>query len=176
MAYITRESGSVLRDRGAIKNFLADHGVLWEYWAPEILPERLRTGLDLNDSEKEELLGQFQNELDRLAHEFGYISHDVIILHADTTPNLDDLLTNFQKEHHHSEDEVRFIVDGEGIFTLTRNGERFAVTVMPGDLISVPRGTRHCFTLTNSRYVKAVRLFQTKEGWVAIYDASQHVS
>jgi cupin superfamily acireductone dioxygenase involved in methionine salvage len=42
-----------------------------------------------------------------------YQSQDVISL-SDTTPNLDELLKNFQREHHHTDDEVRFIVSGHG--------------------------------------------------------------
>ncbi|MGX1451877.1 cupin superfamily acireductone dioxygenase involved in methionine salvage, partial [Cytobacillus horneckiae] len=30
-------------------------------------------------------------------------------------PNLDELLKNFQREHHHTDDEVRFIVSGHGV-------------------------------------------------------------
>ncbi len=170
MASITLDSGSVISEPLALNHYLADHGIFYEYWDPSILPERLRTGLDLTESEKSAVFEAFAVELDRLSQAHGYSSHDMIILNPKTTANLEELLVNFQREHHHTEDEVRFIVDGEGVFTLTRNGERFAVTVTAGDLISVPFGTRHYFTLTNTRHVKAIRLFQSKDGWTAIYD------
>lgn len=170
MAYITVDSGATISEPSALIDYLADHGIFYEYWDPSILSDRLRTGLDLTETEKATIFEAFAADLDRLSKAHGYSSHDMIILNAKTTANLEDLLVNFQREHHHTEDEVRFIVDGEGVFTLTRNGERFAVTVTPGDLISVPYGTRHYFTLTNTRHVKAIRLFQSKDGWTAIYD------
>lgn len=170
MAYITLESGATIRESEALNDYLADHGIFYEYWDPGVLSERLRTGLDLTETERSAVFDAFGADLDRLSEAHGYASHDMIILNAEITPNLEELLVNFQREHHHTEDEVRFIVDGEGVFTLTRNGERFAVTVTPGDLISVPYGTRHYFTLTSTRHVKAIRLFQSKDGWTAIYD------
>lgn len=153
----------------AIPEYLRQHGVHYEFWPVERAPEYLRQKSALSPSEQETLLASFQDHLRRMADEFGYISHDLIVLNPDSTENLEGLLKNFERVHHHTEDEVRFIVDGEGIFTLTRNEETFDVLVTPGDLISVPAGTEHYFTLTAVRNVKAVRLFQTREGWVAIY-------
>ena len=42
----------------------------------------------------------------------GYKTHDIITL-SDANPNLNLLLENFKKEHHHEDDEVRFIVSGK---------------------------------------------------------------
>jgi 1,2-dihydroxy-3-keto-5-methylthiopentene dioxygenase len=150
-------------------SYLADAGVHYEFWPVDVVPEQLRHQSGLNEADKAAVLAAFQENLARISAERGYISHDVIVLNPDSTPNLEELLANFQKTHHHTEDEVRFIVDGEGIFTLTRNENTFSITVRAGDLISVPVGTEHYFTLTESRNVKAIRLFQTKDGWVAIY-------
>lgn len=152
-----------------IPQYLQEHGVHYEFWPVEAAPEALRRQSGLSSEEQETLLAAFHENLSRLSQQFGYISHDLIVLNPETTANLEELLKNFERTHRHTEDEVRFIVDGEGIFTLTRNDDTFSVTVTAGDLISVPAGTAHYFTLTETRNVKAVRLFQTKEGWVAIY-------
>lgn len=149
--------------------YLQSHGIHYEFWPVDGVPEHLRNKTALSSEEQQAILDQFQADLSRLAEQFGYISHDLIVLNPESTPNLEDLLKNFERPHRHTEDEVRFIVDGEGIFTLTREGDTFSITVTPGDLISVPEGTEHYFTLTAQRNVKAIRLFQTKEGWVAIY-------
>ena len=80
------------------------------------------------------------------------------------------LLDKFNREHHHTEDEVRFVVDGHGIFTICgRSGRYFDVGVGPGDLIAVPAWTRHWFTLAEDRRIKCIRLFQDPAGWAAIY-------
>lgn len=152
-----------------VQHYLTRHGVHYEFWPVDPVPENLRRKSGLNDEEKESILASLKGNLDRISRERGYISHDLIVLNTESTPNLDDMLHNFHRTHHHTEDEVRYIVDGEGIFTLTRDGDTFSITVTAGDLISVPVDTEHYFTLTESRNVKAVRLFQTKDGWVAIY-------
>ncbi|AEJ40702.1 1,2-dihydroxy-3-keto-5-methylthiopentene dioxygenase (5-methylthio-3-oxo-1-penten-1,2-diol dioxygenase) (DHK-MTPenedioxygenase) [Sulfobacillus acidophilus TPY] len=150
--------------------YLAAHGIHYEYWPIDRLPDSLRTQKTLSAEEQSQVIAAFAPELQRMSRDYGYISHDVVVLNTVSTPNLDELLANFERFHRHSEDEVRFIVDGAGVFTLEREGDLFDVTVYAGDLISVPRGTRHYFTLTETRNVKAIRLFQTREGWVAIYD------
>lgn len=158
-----------------IPAYLESHGIHYEFWPVDPVPETLRRQSALTIEEQEVVLAAFQQDLDRLSQEFGYISHDLIVLNPESTPNLEQLLQNFERVHRHTEDEVRFIVDGEGIFTLTRNGETFSVTVASGDLISVPAGTEHYFTLTDMRTVKAIRLFQTKQGWIAIYKEDEAV-
>ena len=116
----------------------------------------------------------FKPEIDALSAKRGYKSQDIIVL-SKATPGLEDLLVKFQDEHHHTEDEVRFIVDGEGVFTIKgpKDGVYFDVVLYPGDLISVPANTRHWFTLTDLRKVKAIRIFESKDGWVAVYDESE---
>lgn len=155
--------------------YLAEHGVHYEFWPVESAPESLRLKDRLAPEEQQQILGAFGESIARISKERGYISHDLIVLNPQSTANLEELLKNFERTHIHAEDEVRFIVDGEGIFTLTRNGDTFSVTVTAGDLISVPEGTPHYFTLTDVRNVKAVRLFQTQEGWVAIYQDEEPV-
>ncbi|BBP88810.1 hypothetical protein BsIDN1_24280 [Bacillus safensis] len=61
----------------------------------------------------------FQKEIQSISEKKrGYKAQDVISL-SDATPNLDELLLqNFKREHHHTDDEVRFIVSGHGIFAI----------------------------------------------------------
>lgn len=89
---------------------------------------------------------------------------------SDKTPNLEALLEKFKKEHHHVDDEVRFVVDGSGVFPLKLDGEVVEVWVEAGDLIVVPAGTRHWFELDENRKIKCIRVFKTPAGWEAIYD------
>ncbi|COR60100.1 Acireductone dioxygenase (Fe(2+)-requiring) [Streptococcus pneumoniae] len=111
----------------------------------------------------------FSKEIADVSARRGYKAHDVISL-SNSTPNLDELLINFQKEHHHTDDEVRFIVSGHGIFAIEgKDGKFFDVELEPGDLISVPENARHYFTLQDDRQVVAIRIFVTTEGWVPIY-------
>ncbi len=170
MATVSKLDGSTPLTGSSAQTFLESHGVLYEFWDVSLADSGLRAQSTLSADEQSALIAPFSRELDRLARDYRYVSHDLIVLNPMATPNLAELLANFEREHHHLEDEVRFIVAGEGVFTLTRQGDRFSVLVTAGDLISVPAGTRHWFTLTDLMNVKAIRLFQTREGWQAIYD------
>ena len=96
------------------------------------------------------------------------------ILVRPETPNLDTMLAKFSKEHTHSEDEVRFILQGRGVFHIHATGPDgtdtvFAIEVGAGDLISVPIDTRHWFDLCDDRRIRAIRLFQDMSGWTPHY-------
>jgi 1,2-dihydroxy-3-keto-5-methylthiopentene dioxygenase len=77
--------------------------------------------------------------------------------------------TKFLSEHTHSEDEVRFFVEGSGLFSLHIGGSVYLVTCERGDLLSVPAGTRHWFDMGDSPRFAAIRLFLDPSGWVAKY-------
>ncbi|MEM1504452.1 cupin domain-containing protein [Domibacillus sp. 8LH] len=165
-----QETGERITDKNAIDAFLAAQEVIYEKWDISKLPENLRENYALSDEEKQQILDVFGEEIRDISERRGYQAHDVISL-SDSTPNLDELLTNFQKIHIHTDDEVRFIVSGHGIFAIqAKDGQFFNVELEPGDLISVPVNTRHYFTLMDDRKVVAVRIFVTTEGWVPIYD------
>lgn len=99
----------------------------------------------------------------------GYRSQDLVVLHPGT-PGLDDALARFDKAHTHADDEVRYILDGEGLFGFFgADGAETVVRVVAGDYLRVPAGVEHRFTLTASRRIKALRLFIDPAGWEALY-------
>jgi 1,2-dihydroxy-3-keto-5-methylthiopentene dioxygenase len=113
----------------------------------------------------------YQGPVDQLKRERGYIEQDIVVL-APTTPNLDAICAKFIDEHHHDDDEVRFVLEGEGIFDIRSLDDRFMrVLVEPGDLIVVPKARHHRFMLTESKTIRCVRLFRDTSGWVPHYRA-----
>jgi 1,2-dihydroxy-3-keto-5-methylthiopentene dioxygenase len=111
----------------------------------------------------------FQAPLDALKHERGYLHQDQIAL-SPTTPGLDAICAKFVDEHVHDDDEVRFILDGEGIFDVRSKDDRFMrIVVERADLIVVPANRNHRFMLTDSRTIRAIRLFKDASGWVPRY-------
>jgi 1,2-dihydroxy-3-keto-5-methylthiopentene dioxygenase len=111
----------------------------------------------------------YQSPLDELKREKGYVEQDVVTL-APSTPNLEAICAKFVDEHHHTEDEVRFVLEGEGIFDIRSNEDRWMrVRVEPGDLIIVPKDRHHRFMLTESKTIRCVRLFQDQSGWTPVY-------
>lgn len=168
-------TNEVIEEQKEVAAFLEKQEVIYEHWDIEKLPENLREKFDLSDEEKEAILEAFKAEIDDISERRGYKAADVISL-SDSNPNLDELLKNFQREHHHTDDEVRYIVSGHGVFIIQGKDERFfEVHLNPGDLISVPPNVRHYFTLADDRKVVAVRIFVTPEGWVPVYEEEESV-
>ncbi|HWR20410.1 MAG TPA: cupin domain-containing protein [Verrucomicrobiae bacterium] len=149
--------------------FLDEEGLVYRNWDVSKLRGGLRDNYALTEAEKAEILATFEGDLEKLKAEGGYVAADIVVL-WEKTPDLEVLLDKFNREHHHTEDEVRFVVDGHGIFTIRGcSGRCFDVGVGPGDLIAVPAGTRHWFTLAEDRRIKCIRLFHDPAGWAAIY-------
>ena len=119
-----------------------------------------------------EVLAAYSAEIDRLKAQGGYVTADVIDV-SPATQGLDAMLNKFNREHWHDEDEVRFIIEGSGLFHISPpQGPVVSITVEAGDLIRVPRGTRHWFDLCGERRIRAIRLFQDASGWTPQYTQS----
>ncbi len=111
----------------------------------------------------------YQAKLEAFKRERGYIEQDVVAL-APTTENLEAICAKFSPEHLHTDDEVRFVLEGAGIFDIRDGHDRWMrVTVEAGDLIVVPKDRYHRFFLTDSQQIRCVRLFQDSAGWVPHY-------
>jgi 1,2-dihydroxy-3-keto-5-methylthiopentene dioxygenase len=144
-----------------VAEFLAPFGIHYERWP-------LEDRVDPNAS-SQEILAAYAPEIDELKRRGGYVTADVINVTPDT-PGLDAMLDRFNKEHRHTEDEVRFIVKGAGIFHINPpRGDVFAIQVEAGDMITVPAGTRHWFDLCADRTIRAIRLFLDPAGWTPHY-------
>jgi len=156
-----------IEDPGAITEFLKPHGIWYEKWD---VAGRIGAG-----ATNEEILEAYAPEIDRLKQQGGFITADVINVTADT-PGLDAMLAKFDKEHTHSEDEVRFTVEGRGVFWIHPPDDNvFAIEVEAGDLINVPAGARHWFHLCDDRTIRCIRLFEDASGWTPEYvDAGVH--
>ncbi len=141
-------------DRDAeVAERLREFGVEYERW------DLSRVG---EDASAEEVLAAYALEIEAMKERGGYTTADVIDI-VPETPGLEAMLARFDKEHTHSEDEVRFILAGRGIFFLNVDGEAggeaasgdesgagrrvLSVEVHAGDMLRVPRGTTHWFTL-----------------------------
>jgi 1,2-dihydroxy-3-keto-5-methylthiopentene dioxygenase len=154
----------VLREPEAITAFLAGHGLDYERWVPRQTVAA--------DAPAEAVLAAYATEVDALKARGGYVTADVIDVKPET-PNLDTMLAKFSREHWHDEDEVRFIVEGRGLFHVhPKDGPVFALEVEAGDLVRVPRGTHHWFDLCGDRRIRAIRLFQDPSGWTPHYTDS----
>jgi 1,2-dihydroxy-3-keto-5-methylthiopentene dioxygenase len=158
------ERQETLSDPAVMATFLAEHGITYEQWKSD-------RGVPAG-SGADAVLAAYADKIDQLKAQGGYTAADVVDVTA-STPGLSAMLAKFSREHTHDEDEVRFIVEGRGVFHVRPlEGPVFAIEVEAGDLISVPRGTLHWFDLCADRRIRAIRLFQDPTGWTPHYTDS----
>jgi 1,2-dihydroxy-3-keto-5-methylthiopentene dioxygenase len=152
------EAGTPITDRGEIVARLAAIGVGLEQWsADRPLPPRASDA---------EILAAYAPQIEALKARGGYRSVDVVRLTPEH-PNREAMRTKFLAEHVHDDDEVRFFVEGAGMFFIRASGQVHALECGVGDLIVLPRGTTHWFDTGARPYFTAIRLFTTAGGWVA---------
>lgn len=148
----------VLNDHADIVRELDKIGVLFERWSADRELDAIAT--------PDEVIEAYREPVDRLMQKYGFQSVDVVSMHPEH-PQKEVLREKFLHEHTHSDFEVRFFVDGEGLFYIRKNGKVYATLCTRGDLISVPADTTHWFDMGPRPTFKAIRLFTTPEGWVA---------
>lgn len=150
-----------ITDPQEIREFLKPFSISYEKWDVE--------GRVGPEATNEEILDAYAPEIERLKEQGGFVTADVINVTPET-PGLEDMLAKFNKEHTHSEDEVRFTIKGSGLFHIhPDNAPVFAIQVESGDLISVPTGTQHWFDLCDDRTIRCIRLFEDTSGWTPHY-------
>lgn len=175
MAILQLEDGKTFTQLADIERELAPLHIQLNRWPVGDNPEihDLLAKDALTDEEKEQVLQALDNYFEQLKASAGYQSRDLIVLHPDV-PNLDALLSKFDECHYHTDNEVRYIVAGEGVFGFVRpDGTQVEVTVQPEEYINVPANTEHWFHLTPAKRIKAVRYFTTTEGWTPEYTETE---
>lgn len=171
MATLRLQDGRTLTDLDTIAAELAPLGIALATWPVGSDPEvrALLARPSLADAEKEQVLVGLDRYFRELQQSAGYAARDLIVLHPDV-PGLDAMLAKFDRVHTHADDEVRYIVDGEGVFGFARpDGSQVELTVFAEEFINVPAGTEHWFYLTAARRIKAVRYFVDTSGWTPEY-------
>lgn len=161
------ESGNRLEgplgDSGRIAARLAAIGVQFEHWETD----RALAG----DAGQDEVLAAYAGAVERLNAQYGFRSVDVVSLRPGN-PQAAEFRQKFLAEHTHDDFEVRFFVDGRGLFYLHAGERVYLVLCERGDLISVPADTTHWFDMGSSPDFKCIRFFTTPEGWVGRFTGS----
>jgi enolase-phosphatase E1 len=134
-------------------------------------------------SSQEEVLKAYAAETERIMREYNFKSVDVVSMNpelASKVPDLNAMRNKFLAEHIHTDDEVRYFVEGQGLFCIHRepNAEIsqvrlsslvYAVLCTAGDFISVPANTKHWFDMGANPNFRAIRFFSDEAGWVPVY-------
>jgi len=160
------EKNIEIRDPKAIREFFNERGIFFDQWTCDVVFDDRAT--------QEEILQAYSKDLDPFMENGGYKTADVISINK-LTENYEAIRAKFLAEHTHSEDEIRFFVDGHGLFWFNLETEPiFNLLCEKGDLISVPEGTKHWFDAgEKDPFVKAIRIFIDMSGWVPEYTGSK---
>ncbi len=127
----------------------------------DILFERWDTPADLpDDADQEAILEAYKESIQQLNDQYGFELVDVAILTPDN-PNKTTIRQQFNFEHTHSDFEVRFFVEGSGIFYFHLDNKVYVLLCEKGDLIN------HWFDMGSNPDFKLIRFFPTEDGWVA---------
>ena len=145
-------------DPGTIQAELLERGIRFERWPAR---QSLPSGAD-----QEAILKAYAHEVAAVQSSGGYGTVDAIRITPEH-PDRETLRSKFLNEHTHAEDEVRFFVEGQGLFCLHLGHEVVQVLCCADDWIAVPAGTKHWFDMGSAPSFCAIRFFNNPEGWVA---------
>ena len=145
-------------DAEVIAAALQQRGLGYERWAvkPDLPAE----------ADSAAVLEAYAEEISRVQARGAYPTVDAIRL-GPGHPDRVALRQKFLSEHTHAEDEVRFFVEGSGLFVFHLEGEVLQVLAEQGDFLRVPAGTRHWFDMGSAPRFTAIRFFDNPQGWVA---------
>lgn len=154
----------VTESSAVIQAELAQRGIGFEQWpAMQELPV---------NADQAWILEAYADDIARVKSHGGYETVDAIRMTPDHPDRL-ALRSKFLAEHTHAEDEVRFFVEGRGLFCLHIDAEVLLTLCERGDLIRVPAGTKHWFDMGSEPEFCALRWFNNSVGWVATFTGNK---
>lgn len=124
-----------------------------------------------SETSNDAILEAYADDIQTLCNEEGYQTVDVVSMYP-YHPDKKAFREKFLSEHIHTEDEVRFFVNGKGLFCLHIGEYIYQVLCEKEDLISVPANTPHWFDMGEQPLFTAIRLFNNETGWVAHFTGS----
>jgi 1,2-dihydroxy-3-keto-5-methylthiopentene dioxygenase len=105
-------------------------------------------------------------ELEQIRNDRNYNYQDIITVSPDKLPDYEKKIKSFFEEHIHEDEEIRYVLDGSGYFDIRDGEDRWIrMWTKKGDMIVLPAGSYHRFTLDESNYIKAMRLFIGDPVW-----------
>ncbi len=166
---IYRENGDILldtEDAVRISNELALIDIGFRRWSAH-------SNLGV-DASQDEVLAAYSTDVEQVQNNYAFKSVDVISMNSSVVANMGSekfsaTRSKFLSEHIHADDEVRFFIEGEGLFCVHSNAKVYQILCTRGDFISVPANTKHWFDMGTRPDFKCIRFFSDEAGWIANY-------
>lgn len=84
---------------------------------------------------------------------------DYLDLCPEKVENYEQKIKNFYTEHIHTDEEIRYCLEGSGYFDVRNKDDKWIrIWIKAGDMIVLPAGIYHRFTLDTSNYVKVLKI------------------
>ncbi len=131
---------------------LAEHGVRFARWQPAPIEK---------GASDAEMIAAYQPQIDAL----DYGSVEVLSVTGEH-PQKAELRAQFIDERRYSEDEVRFFIAGQGLFSVHVGEYVYAIRCEKNDLLVIPAGMPHWFDMGENPHFVTLRLFNTANGAV----------
>ncbi|KAL9104791.1 MAG: hypothetical protein Q9163_000289 [Psora crenata] len=109
-------------------------------------------------------------QIEELAKARNYANRDEVTISPDAMGSVyEEKIKMFYEEHMHEEEEIRYILKGTGYFDVRDAEDKWVrIRVEPGDLLILPAGIYHRFTVDEDNYINALRLFKEQPKWTAL--------
>ncbi|KAJ7731626.1 Acireductone dioxygenase ARD family [Mycena metata] len=110
-----------------------------------------------------------EDAINAIAHEQGYKSRDTVDVSREGLGDAyEQKMQGFYHEHMHEDEEIRYVLKGSGFFDVreTPTDAWIRLAVELGDLLVVPAGIYHRFTLDQADRINMLRLFQDEPKWI----------
>ncbi|KAG2142244.1 Acireductone dioxygenase ARD family [Suillus bovinus] len=114
--------------------------------------------------------GKYEQEIAAIAKERNYKNHDVVAISKEGLGDeFETKIKNFYHEHMHEDEEIRYLLEGTGFFDVREHSSESWIRchMSAGDLLVLPAGIYHRFSLDMSNRVRTMRLFKDEPKWIA---------
>ncbi|KAI0759535.1 1,2-dihydroxy-3-keto-5-methylthiopentene dioxygenase [Trametes elegans] len=114
----------------------------------------------------------WEKTINAIADDRHYSSRDVIVANRQSLGDAyDDKMAMFFHEHIHEDEEIRYMLDGSGFFDVREHPTDAWIRchLHAGDMIILPAGIYHRFSLDEREHARTLRLFKDEPRWEAHY-------
>ncbi|KAG0485539.1 hypothetical protein HPP92_009618 [Vanilla planifolia] len=109
-----------------------------------------------------------EEELKKFQESKGLNYMDFLELSRGKGEDCEEKLKDFFQEHVHAEEEIRYCLEGGGYFDIRDKSDHWIrVWIKEGDMIVLPAGLHHRFSLDTSNHVKLIRFFVKEPVWTS---------